>query len=381
MSLTHMPQTDDASNPDNVLADFILGGIFKSDAFSGGSNSAQEDLVIETDSDFRLDYGFPIEQEANTRSQLRGLNEHVREFSKRRLKRDEDILPAFQGILGLYEPAASIVAFHGLPLWTGDIPGGVPGTRITFALTVSSWHHQADLKREMFVSEVCRRRTHLPSWSWAGWDGVVSWRVPPNLEHCAYMSDIINADSNVVWAADMYLYNTGRIDPIRLLSPQAANLLIDESPSLMEIRNPFILDRFKRVEVTRRKWLWKERLGRPGRQRHGNRAGKCDTRYYRIGRRLSYIAMSVAITPREWTAKHVSGDLVSVLLFAGRHHDSEHGSARFLTLRKADGADGRWERVGTLFLTLPYLGNVQDSSGMLKKVPATSQEERVIVVQ
>jgi len=378
MTLYHGPQAYE-ENTNVVLADFMLGGIFKSDAFTGGSLSHQENLVVSMDVEYPLDYGFPMEEQANLRSQLRGLNEHIREFSKRKLTRDEDTLPAFQGIVGLYEQAKSIFLFHGLPMWTGDITGGKSGPLITLALSISSWHHRASPGRVMFISEPCSRKPHLPSWTWGGWRGVVAWRAPPNLEHCAYMTDLINATSgNIVWAADIYLYNPGRLNTNRLLDTESALRLEREQPMLMEIRNPFLLNNYQRIEDKGRKWSWAEAAGRPGREQ--NARTDEDTKWYRIGRRLSFIGMSVPMSPQEWTSKHASGELVSVLMFAGKYHDNEHGSARFLTLRKVSTAPERWERVGTLYLILPFLLSLHSSNELFHKIPA-SRHNKVFVVQ
>jgi len=83
---------------------------------------------------YRLDYGFPIHREASLRAQLRGLNEHVREFSKRKLSHDTDTLPALLGIVGLYKKTEAICLFQGIPMWIANIAGDVNGAQITFAL-------------------------------------------------------------------------------------------------------------------------------------------------------------------------------------------------------------------------------------------------------
>jgi hypothetical protein len=73
------------------------------------------------------------------------------------------------------------------------------------------------------------------------------------------------------------------------------------------------------------------------------------------------------MTEYEWTAKHISGELVSVLMFAGKYLENEHGSARFLTLRRVISAPDRWERVGTLYLIIPFLGKCPNNQGLFKK--------------
>lgn len=93
ITLFHTPASlKDDSN--YLLVDFLLTGIFKGGAFSGGSNAHQDDAVISNDEEYRLDYGFPVVNEINVRAQLRGLADHMREFTKRRLTQDTDILPA-----------------------------------------------------------------------------------------------------------------------------------------------------------------------------------------------------------------------------------------------------------------------------------------------
>lgn len=81
------------------------------------------------------------------------------------------------------------------------------------------------------------------------------------------------------------------------------------------------------------------------------------------------------MSEEEWTAKHRTGELVSVLIFACRYPGQEnqgHGGARFLTLRRVQGAqEERWERVGTLFLIIPRisLDKCSDNEGLLKQIP------------
>jgi hypothetical protein len=364
-----------------VMADFMLTGIFKGGAYSGGSLAHQDNLVIDVDEEYRLDYGFPTIQEMTVGAQLRGLDEHIRAFSKRRLTHDTDILLAFQGVVGLYEQTKPLCLLHGLPMWTGDIAGTAAGAQVTFALSVSSWYHRASPHYSIFVSEPCQRRTHLPSWTWAGWNGTVTWRAPPNLEHCSYMSDMIFATSpGITWAANIYLSHPDRASALRLLGAQSAAQLALESFTTMEIRDPFILSSFYRVENKNKEWSWHPRIGRPGREQLSTDSPHWVARWYRIGRRLAFIGMSVAMTGQQWTDQHVSGDLVSVLMFAGRYWGNEHGTARFLTLRRVRSSPERWERVGTLYLIIPFLASCRHSAGLFAKIPARKRK-RCIVIQ
>ena len=106
------------------MADVILGGIFKSIAYSGGLDYDDGDVLIGDDS-YRLYYGFPMQGgEGTIRGNLRGLDEHIRAFSSRTLGRDTDPLTAWKGILGLYKQHEGLCSFIGIPIWIGHIAGG-----------------------------------------------------------------------------------------------------------------------------------------------------------------------------------------------------------------------------------------------------------------
>jgi hypothetical protein len=141
MPLFLMPSASDEDS-ELRMADFMLTGIFKGDSYSGGSLSNQDNFVIVEDNTYRLDYGFPIHHEATTQAQLRGLNEHIRAFSKRRLSYDTDVMPAFLGILGLYKQNKLLYLLHGIPMWMGGIGGDKTGAQITLALSMTSWYHR-----------------------------------------------------------------------------------------------------------------------------------------------------------------------------------------------------------------------------------------------
>ncbi|KAG4439743.1 hypothetical protein IFR05_004765 [Cadophora sp. M221] len=373
------------------MADFMLTGIFKNDAYSGGIASNQEDMVIMEDDAFRLDYGFPVHQGATTRAQLRSLNEHIRAFSKRNLGYDSDVLPAFSGILGMYKSNENLSLLHGMPVWYGDICSQ-SGAQISFALTVTSWYHRAGSSHQLFVSEACdRRTTHLPSWSWAAWKGPVTWRSPPNFEHGAFLGDLIasNAESlKFLWAADVSLIHPDQQTPIHLRDISAnaqsttRNRVGEENPTLIHIKSPLVLKYFNR-KPTAKQWSWVRKAGRPGREPFNADSGGWDETWHRIAGRLSFIAMSVAMTGEEWTRRHERGELVSVLMFASRDPSSEHARARFLTLRKVESVEGeeRWERVGVVALIVPSVSlvkcvGVQD---FLKQIPVREGDGEMVI--
>ncbi|TVY22956.1 hypothetical protein LHYA1_G008166 [Lachnellula hyalina] len=369
-----------AEGDEHHMSNFMLTGIFKGDAHSGGSQSNQVDLVILKDEAYRLDYGFPIYRKATTRAQLRGLNEHIRAFSKRELRYDTDTLPAFQGILGMYEENKSLCLLHGIPLWLGNICGDHNGAQFTFALSVTSWYHRADQNHQLFVSKESQRRSHLPSWTWAGWKGIVTWRAPPEYEHGAFMSDLIALEKlRFLWAVDMYLFNQDQ--PRRLLSSYSTDLLKSGTPNLIEIRDPLVLEDFVRKE-TKKQWKWIQKGGRVGRELYDIGSPDWDEKWYRIAGRLCFIGLTVRMTEQEWTNKHASKELMSVLMFASKDPSSEHGRARFLTLRKAMPAADRWERIGILSLIIPQvsLAKCSTNEDLLKQIPV-HRREGVIIIQ
>ncbi|KAF8847310.1 HET-domain-containing protein [Acephala macrosclerotiorum] len=376
-----MPSTVDEDS-ELRMADFMLTGIFKGDSYSGGSLSNDDELVIVEDDDYRLDYGFPIHREATTRAQLRGLNEHIRAFSKRKLSYETDALPAFRGILGMYKQNELLYLLHGIPMWLGDICGDETGAQITLALSVASWYHRAGPDHQMFVSEPCQRRSHLPSWTWAGWDGPVTWRAPPNYEHGAFMSDLIAIENlQFLWAVDMYLHTPDQWKPIRLLNTYSADRLESENPTLIEIKDPFTLKYSIRRDANKKEWEWVRIAGRSGRERFVIGSSDWDTEWYRIAGRLCFIALSVPMTEDEWTKKHASGELISVLMFASQEISTEHARARFLTLRRVAAMAVRWERVGILSLTIPEvsLSKCTTNGDFLKQIPVRERGEGIVI--
>ncbi|KAF2713989.1 HET-domain-containing protein [Pleomassaria siparia CBS 279.74] len=339
------------------MEDFMLGGIFKSASYSAGLDEDGGGVIIGDDTS-RLDYGFPIHGLNSIRGYYRGLGEHIRAFSKRTLRFDSDSLTAFLGILGLYNNGHyKMKTLIGVPLWLGLIAEGRSGAQITFALSLCSWYHRTDGSLHMFVSESCTRRTHLPSWTWAGWSGVVSWRAPPQDEYSFIMCNLIEIDElDLLWAADLHLRNTKSLTSIRLRSLLSVGDVPTACCDILEVKNPLILKYF-RCNPTKKEWTWTRRAGRRGRETYSAGSMAWDAQWWRIAGRLVSIGVSARMTRAEWTEKHFSHELISVLLFAGRDPSIVHGRAKFLTLRRRmgegiDDGEGKWERVGTVQLTI-----------------------------
>ncbi|KAK0664608.1 heterokaryon incompatibility protein-domain-containing protein [Cercophora samala] len=387
-----------------VMADFMLGGIFKGDASNGGPFYSEENSTHTSGDDpYRLDYGFPPHLRASLRAQLRGLNEHVRAYSNRRLTHGTDALPAFMGITSMYRTFPELYLLHGLPLYLKGSAPACSTTQITFAMSASGWYHRSGVHPETnFISEPCARRTHLPSWTWAGWEGPVSWRAPPQIEHCSNMTDMIEAISanqppHPLWAAEFHLFNSAPLKSdnlptrtIKLRDCHTPKDLDTEQPDAIVLQNPYVLKYSARHEVANSKkgWDWMARAGRAGsRSVMTDEAVSWDRKQYRIAGRLSFVALSVEMTEEEWTKKHTDGELVSVLMYATRWNPEEssgHGGAHFMTLRKVRdfrGGASIWERVGVLYLVIPKVSLDKCGRGddLLKQAPVERREMTVII--
>jgi hypothetical protein len=70
-----------------VMAKFLRGGVFNGPEFSAGStvntSKKEGDLILSEDMDRKVHYGFEVAQNSSLRSRLRGLAEHIREFTGR----------------------------------------------------------------------------------------------------------------------------------------------------------------------------------------------------------------------------------------------------------------------------------------------------------
>lgn len=359
------------------MADFMLAGIFRGNSVTQGVTSDTEILACDPK---KLGYGFDTHREASHEAKLRALDEHIRTFSARKLSYDSDSLVAFSGIVGLYKSKQDLHLYLGIPVWSGRILRGRPGILITFAMSVCSWYHRSSPGHRIFMVEPSRRRTHMPSWTWAGWDGTVTWRAPPADEHSMFMADLIQMKNlKLVWAADIYLQG------ISLSEANSAEYLDGENLKLLKVENPFILKYFN-LRKTKKEWRWERIGGRHGQQQYHAGRMDWDDEWRRLAGRLAFIGLSVPMTMEEWTAKHFSGDIISVLMFAGPvPSQSWHGRARFLTLREAQIRSPVdtpiWERIGVLQLIVheKELSKFITTKDMLGKLPVHQQGRDIII--
>jgi hypothetical protein len=81
----------------------------------------------------------------------------------------------------------------------------------TFVLSIASWSHRnTNLTDDLFAVNDCPRRRHLPSWTWAGWNGPVGMQAPGEATggpHGGFMTDLIEIKPTLkmMWAPDLTL--------------------------------------------------------------------------------------------------------------------------------------------------------------------------------
>jgi len=386
------------------MARFMRSGIFRGPDYSGGAAADPGEGIICSDLDREVHFGFQVARDDPIRSRLRGLAEHVREFTARRLGRDKDSLKAFLGIAEWYRSTHQLHLILGIPAWIGAMPGNRPGAQITFAYSVSSWYHLRGNEPHVFVAEACGRRTDLPSWTWAGWKGRVTWRSPPANEHPAIMCEMIREPIDLIWGADISLHaDSGSALTIHLRNVSSVSELEGhESVKLLTVNEPLILSSFAFHSVDEKKenFVYKSVVGRPGEKVDGDRPAhdferlrlKHEPGKHLTGR-LVVICLSVEMTKEEWIQKHSSGKLVSVLMWArrtpcttGPEQLAEHGMARFLTLRQVASPTSapRWERVGVFQFGLVgfkncELGRYRTEEELLEWLPVKSGGRQMII--
>ena len=93
------------------------------------------------------------------------------QYTQRTLRFESDALNAFRGVMHQFESQIPpIYNFAGLPFIPAHDSEQIEKL-VGYAL---SWEH----------SRLPKRRPEFPSWTWAGWDGPVSWPLDINFLHC-----------------------------------------------------------------------------------------------------------------------------------------------------------------------------------------------------
>lgn len=170
------------------------------------------------------------------RRYYRDVARNVENFSQKELSFSSDSLLAFSGIMERYI-RAGIEFFHGLPVSVESDEV----FRTSFALSLASWAHISFLSQAS-PTESHQRLAHLPSWTWAGWKGSITWRIGEK-EPRDYAANFDN-----VWRHERstkVTFGNGN-DTSFTANPVDRMMLIRITPnksihSVLTIRNPSIL--------------------------------------------------------------------------------------------------------------------------------------------
>lgn len=103
---------------------------------------------------------------------------HVEEYTRRNLSFDGDSLHAFQAVLARFY-SHGLLHLCGVPLEENIDAGNDP--KCTIPASTNEAHDKTSSRdfgsglTWIHMDYAIKRRSHLPSWTWAGWEGTVSW--------------------------------------------------------------------------------------------------------------------------------------------------------------------------------------------------------------
>lgn len=109
---------------------------------------------------------------------LEGFHHHVEEYTRRNLSFDGDSLNAFKAVLARFS-SHGLLHLCGVPFEENKDAGKDPQCTIPASMNkahdkMSSQDFETGLTW-VHMDYAIKRRSHLPSWTWAGWEGAVSW--------------------------------------------------------------------------------------------------------------------------------------------------------------------------------------------------------------
>jgi hypothetical protein len=261
---------------------------------------------------------------------LRQLDHHIEEFTKRALSFETDSLLAFQGILQKFlgDRKGSPQQILGLPVLVGlgDVADPKLGTSVfqhSLALSISSWTHEDKYRGSHSTFFACRMRlTHLPSWTWAGWKGSVSWMTKNSRAHFEVMEWLLQARPDIVWSPRMALASTHW----KTTEGLRRHLNDPQLKCCLTIVQPYVLSQLQFNQRPELGWI--------------------------CGRWSLSISLSIHMTISELASSHQSGYLMSILMFITTSPMLHPAPwlAWFIVIRELQDSDGaqRWERVGRL---------------------------------
>lgn len=329
------------------MCDFVRPGLFNGVSYIDGSWEVWKKLPQSM-------------EEPSTLSIFRASDQHVIQYTKRRLTYDEDSLSAFIGIERRLEKTlgkGKLGSIVGIPLWcpftTPQARSGPARTKLLFALSTSFWHHKGD--------DEPQRRRHLPSWTWAGWRGAVELyssivvveqdgtgkeRKLLNHHYVSATQLTRNDSSSLKWAYSpemLVLSSDGKV--MYDFSPASGPPTFSPGRYLLRVTNPLVLDKVK-ARVHNGGWIFNDLC--------------MDVRLSRgRGTRPSTTAPLPSGTNkpsaiREYLEHHARGEQMTILWFV------EEATIMLLVVEKTE--SGAWERAGRA-----RMGFGQDAKDVMRR--------------
>jgi hypothetical protein len=305
----------------------------------------------------------------STMDKIDRFDNHVRNFSRRTLTYDADSLRAFEGIAQSFATRGSIGTIVGVPFLM--MVKDELLRRASFAAGLSSWTHGVTLKPLLSgTSRLVRRRAHLPSWTWAGWEGEVIWGFSGRAH--STLQDRLHAKvpMYISFGDEVFLESRLYVTSLRLEAIPHDDRLEDGIPTLtaatlasisiahpLTILNPFIL------AVTQL------RLGE-----HESCFSSGDVSIH--------VSMSVETELAMLLADHQCGIVCSVLLLG--FADDDLNTAMFLVCRKVPTSTGPpvFERIGRLAMTpVQSKGDGElEEEKLISRLPVVRYEHDIVLV-
>lgn len=318
--------------------------------------------------------------EASTLSLFREVDQHITKYTNRNLSRDEDSLDACLGLWRELENTlgrGKLSDLVGIPIWAPTEPSeesnGMPRTRHLFALSMCFWHHK--------VGTQPQRRSHLPSWSWAGWSGPVELfssvtiaadpetkmksrkifnhhyvtatqltRNEPSSVQWTYSPEmkVLGPDGSVVYDFAEQLSSPPRFRPARYA---------------LHVKDPLVLDRVK-AKTHSEGWQFSGLSVDVRMSRGSGTETACQGGENSIG------------SIKEYITRHGKGEQMSVLWFV------EEATVMLLVVERT--GRGSWERVGRMRMAFPedakdVLRSSGRLDGLLGRLPMRKLGEDIII--
>ncbi|KAM7189313.1 Heterokaryon incompatibility protein (HET) domain containing protein [Naviculisporaceae sp. PSN 640] len=408
--------------PIGIFGDYLLSGLFTGDLHRtpelqyGYRTSERIGNSIRDNND-------DDDTETDKSHRFKSLTGHIKTFTARNLTNASDSLNAFLGIASAYSSfvlsatnsnptCGKLAHIVGIPIWSGTFADGSSGLQHSFAFSVSTWVHSVSPSHSAKAREneddtesdefddywsnspedndddeapsalhatSALRRPQLPSWSWSGWEGIVDFDPSQSDAHKLFFRAKLNPDwvksVEHTWSPpDMCLHTQDK----RYWTLLAGNLDVDPFANppgllLLTIPDPWVLQHFHLIPSSNF-WEWRRLMGKL----------------------VESIYLSVKMTEKELKEGHKTGELVSVLVYAGTAAFKYTGEARFLILRRAAGTAGsvtgagpsfaakqqNWERIGIFVLSVEesIMGRYKNPEDMVKDLPVKKFGSNITIV-